>query len=117
MLLIENNTNTYGLQNKARRLVGLRERTPAEFNHFFDEANVLLPHLDNLGFDVQTDDFASLHDLLLYVLLPMISEGKVEYEHPIMTAVTKLSVALNREMPNALGSFGQNRLYICKRRW
>jgi SAM-dependent methyltransferase len=115
MLLIENNHTTYGKQNEARASVGLPERTPAEFNRFFDEA-VILPHLDRLGFDVATEDFASLHDLMLYVLLPMLSDGKIEYDHPMMEAVTQLSLALNRTMPNPAGSFGQNRLYLCSRR-
>jgi len=115
MIMIENNLTTYDKQNRARASVGLAKRTPAKFNHFLDET-VILPYLGQLGFDVETEDFASLHDIMLYVLLPMILDDKIEYDHPLMNAVTKLSINLNTYAPNSFGDFGQNRMYLCRRR-
>jgi ubiquinone/menaquinone biosynthesis C-methylase UbiE len=115
LLMIENSQLTYNDQNSARTSVGLAPRTPAEFNHFFDE-EILRPFLPTVGlqlFDVE--DFVSLHDLVLYVLVPMINGGVVDYDHPIVDAAAKLNIALSSERPNGLGAYGQNRLFKCRK--
>ena len=90
-------------------------RTPAEFNHFFDEAT-LLPFLPKVGLEVlDIEDFISLHDLVLYVLVPMVNGGKVDYEHPMVEAATQLNIALSSLQPGGAGAFGQNRLYKCRK--
>ena len=115
LIMIENSQQTYAAQNQARSSVGLPERTPAEFNHFFDETT-LLPFLPSAGLElVDIEDFISLHDLVLYVLVPMINEGKVDYEHSLVTAATNLNQALSAVKKNSVGAFGQNRLYKCKK--
>ena len=114
LLMIENSRTTHGAQNHARELVGLAPRAPAEFNRFLDEDKVRA-QLADLGFAVETEDFGSLHDIALYVLGPMMNEGKVDYEHPLVMAATQLSLAMNQERRNAFGAFGQNRLFICKK--
>lgn len=116
LLMIENNIQTFSQQNWARQAVGLPARTPAAFNHFLDEA-VVLPHLeDACAMEiVAVEDFISLHDLVLYVLLPAISDGKIDYEHPLVELAARLNVAISNEKTNALGSFGQNRLYHCRK--
>jgi predicted O-methyltransferase YrrM len=111
LLMIENTLTTYGEQNRCRQILGLQPRTPASFNLFFDEP-AIRAHVDQLGLELQhVEDFISLHDLVLYVLVPAINGGKVDYEHPLVKAATTLSVAISATQPNAFGAFGQNRLF------
>lgn len=115
LLMIENSQQTYDDQNKARELVGLAPRTPAEFNHFFDE-KTLLPYIASIDLDLcDVEDFISIHDLVLYVLVPMLNGGVIDYEHPIVEAATKLNIALSSIRPDGLGKFGQNRLFKCRK--
>jgi len=115
LLMIENSQQTYGSQNQARRLVGLPERAPAEFNHFFNETT-LLPFLSTVDLElIDVEDFISLHDIVLYVLVPMVNEGKIDYEHPFVEAATSLNIALSSQKPSSLGAYGQNRLYKCRK--
>jgi SAM-dependent methyltransferase len=114
LLMIENSQQTYQAQNRARELMGLPQRTPAEFNHFFDEST-LLPFLPTTGLElVGIEDFISLHDLVLYVLVPMVNGGEVDYQHPLVEAATRLNIALSSVTPSGLGAYGQNRLYKCR---
>jgi SAM-dependent methyltransferase len=116
LVMIENNTKTYAKQNHARELLGLPARQPAEFNCFLDEASTLR-HLDErCGMQtLDVEDFISLHDLALYVLVPAINGGAVDYDHPLVHAATKLSLAASAEQPGTFGDFGQNRLYLCRK--
>ncbi len=111
LILLENYTSSYGRQNELRTNIGLETRTPDRYNCFLNERS-FVDHAKRLGLSVRkTEDFASLHDILLYVLLPSVLEGKIEYEHPLMHAVTTLLVSSKGSLANAFGSFGQNRLY------
>lgn len=113
LLMIENCQQTYDAQNQIRELVGLPKRIPAEFNHFFDDTT-LLPFLKSVGLDViDIEDFISLHDIILYILTPMMNGGKVDYDHPLVEAATKLNIAMSTLKPSSVGRFGQNRLYKC----
>jgi len=114
LIMIENSSATYGRQNHCRTLLGLPPRTPAAFNLFFDEARIL-PHLRSLGLEVEIEDFISLHDLMLYVLVPSMNGGTVDYDHPLVHAATRLNMAVSAETPNAFGAFGQNRMFVCRR--
>lgn len=115
LLMIENSQTTYDQQNLARELVGLPRRTPADFNHFFNES-ALIPFLPSVNLQLlDVEDFISLHDLVLYVLIPMTNGGVIEYDHPLATAAAQLNIALSGEQPNSLGQFGQNRLYKCQK--
>lgn len=110
-LMLENSQASYNKQNNLRDLVGLKKRTPAEFNHFVNDATI--SQMPQLGLKkVQVKNFTALHDLILYVLLPMINGGKVDYEHPLIQAATKLSLVLSQSSDESLGDFGQNRLYL-----
>jgi 2-polyprenyl-3-methyl-5-hydroxy-6-metoxy-1,4-benzoquinol methylase len=114
-IMIENSMATYQEQNRCRTLLGLPSRSPAKFNLFFDESE-LRPHIASIGLDlVDVEDFASLHDLLLYVLVPSINGGKIEYDHPLVQAATKLSIQLSGDVSGRFGSFGQNRMFVCRR--
>ena len=60
-------------------------------------------------------NFASLHDILLYVLLPHSNSGEISYDHPVMEAVTELLKTIPDELSESVGRFGQNNLYVLKR--
>jgi ubiquinone/menaquinone biosynthesis C-methylase UbiE len=114
LIMIENSSATYAQQNHCRTLLALPPRTPAAFNLFFDEARVL-PQLKALGLEVEIEDFISLHDLMLYVLVPAINGGTVDYDHPLVHAATRLNIAMSAEITSAFGKFGQNRMFVCRK--
>lgn len=114
LVMIENSRATHGRQNRARELLGLPPREPAAFNRFLDE-ELVRAHLRRLGYAVETEDFSSLHDLMLYALLPATNGGTVEYDHPLVQAAARLSQAFSAESPSAFGAFGQNRLFSCRK--
>ena len=114
LLMIENSQQSHRRQNDLREAVGLARRPIAEFNHFIDEEK-LLPHVLNSWSLLEIDNFASLHDILLYVLLPLLNEGKVDYDHPLMSKATELLLGISNSESNSFGDFGQNRLYVFER--
>jgi SAM-dependent methyltransferase len=115
LLMIENSMTSYRQQNSCRSALGLAPRTPAEFNLFFDEAEIRA-HIASVGLElVDVEDFSSLHDLMLYVLVPAINGGTVDYDHPLVQAATTLSMELSVSMTAAFGSFGQNRMFVCRK--
>jgi ubiquinone/menaquinone biosynthesis C-methylase UbiE len=114
LILIENSLQTYEAQNDCREILGLHRRVPERFNLFLDET-VILPHLQRLFHDVDIEDFISFHDLVLYVLTPLLCNGKVDHSHPLVEAAKKLNIAISQSRPSAFGCFGQNRLYHCRR--
>ena len=115
ILMLENSTGSYSRQNYLRTLGGLEKREPAEFNHFMNE-ELVNNQLNSLGFfKVKSNCFSTLHDVVLYVLLPMINVGKVDYENPIVEAAAKLSSALTENGDEMLGDYGQNRLYLYRK--
>ncbi len=112
ILLIENSQQTYALQNETRMAVGLPPRTPAEYNLFLDE-NVILPHTEAQNMKlIEIEDFISLHDIVLYVLTPLINNGEVDYSHPLVEAATAVNIAISETSKDQFGKFGQNRLYV-----
>lgn len=114
IVLIENVQETYSKQNLLRECVGLKPRTPDAFNLFLRESE-FLSHAKKTLTLVDVEDFASLHDLLLYVLEPMLHDGKVDYDSPMVAAATNLLLSAPEEFRNAFGGFGQNRLYVLKK--
>jgi len=116
LLMIENSTTTYNRQNHYRELLGLEPRTPATFNLFFDEDEIR-SYIASIDLElVDVEDFISLHDLALYVLVPAINGGEVDYGHPLVEAATVLNKAVSAESRSAFGAAGQNRLFVCRRR-
>ena len=115
LLLLENFAETYEQQNNCRELLGLQPRVPAEFNRFLSGERVK-SYLGGLDFELTAiDDFGSLHDLLLYVLLPAVNQGQIDYDHPIVAAATKLCLGLGSVEADLFGRFGQNRLMVFQR--
>ncbi len=63
------------------------------------------------------DDFAALHDLVLYVLGPLAHGGEVDYADPLVEAATALLLAPETaRLLGGLGPVGQNRLYVFRKR-
>jgi SAM-dependent methyltransferase len=115
LLLIENQTNTHGNQNRLREALGMPARKAAEFNLFMDQGR-LIATVQNQGFALHSvDHFASLHDILLYVLVPFLNAGQVDYDAPIVHAATELLLRAQGDTPQGFGEFGQNPLFIFSR--
>ena len=51
----------------------------------------------------------------LTVIVPMLNGGVVDYDHPLVKVATDLSIAVSAEEKNSFGSYGQNRLYKCRK--
>ena len=116
LLLIENSNKTYYNQNQCRNALGMESRVPDEYNCFINETDFIKYAKIDLNLNlIDVIDFASLHDILLYVILPKINNGKVDYRHPLMDVVTELILNLDINFANQFGSFGQNRLFIFKK--
>lgn len=114
LLLIENSQQSFARQNRCRETMGLEARKASDFNHFLDE-NEVIPHLRSLFEEVAIEDFSSLHDLVLYVLIPASNGGVVDYDHPMVEAATRLSLSRPETLDGAFGALGQNRLFVCRR--
>ena len=114
LLSIENPSSAYANQNFLRTSGGLPARQWADYNLFLNEEEVL-SHVGKQAKLVEIEDFISLHDVVLYVLLPMINGGNVDYDHPIVQAAADVAAAMNAKYVKPIGTFGQNRLYIWKK--
>lgn len=111
--LIENSDRTYDNQNQCRKVLGLGARKPDRYNLFLDEGKFIKFAVKELHLNLDdVFDFASLHDILLYVLIPKINALKVDYAHPLMEVVTELLLNLDLDQSSSFGEFGQNRLYL-----
>lgn len=113
VLILENFVEGHARQNALRAAVGLPERAQADYNVFMGEAE-LLRHVEDQLELVAVDDFGSLHDLILYVLVPMAKGGEVDYDDSLVAAATELSLLMPNEL-RELGRFGQNRLLVFRR--
>ena len=111
IIIIENINETYNNQNTLRKSVGLPERTPDKFNLFISDSVLLEYAKKNLTL-IDIDDFSSLHDIILYVLTPMLNNGSVDYDSPMVLAATQLLLSIKDNSNRDFGKFGQNRLYI-----
>ena len=113
LLILENFKQSYERQQDCRIAAGLSKRVPDAYNLFIDGA-VFIPHVKKSMDLICVDDFGSLHDLLLYILLPMIHNGNIMYNHPLVQAVADFSINLAKKnkYDTNFGSFGQNRLLI-----
>ena len=116
LIIIENFVNSYANQNILRELIGLPSRVPDSYNKFLDETLFEKFVSEEIGLKImKIDNFASLHDILLYVLLPHLNSGTISYDHPLMNSVTELLANLPNELSSSFGYFGQNNLYVLRR--
>ena len=115
-LMLENSVDSYANQNACREAAELPKRTPADFNLFLDD-KIILPYLQNeLNATIEAiDNFASLHDLFLYVISPLQNDGKVIYENEYLEGITDFLLKIGDFGYNKFGEFGQNRLYVIKK--
>ncbi len=114
LLLAENVVQTHGRQNALREAVGLPARAPASFNRFLDDGEVRSWPGDAFTL-VAVDDFAALHDLVLYVLVPLAT-GEIAYDHPLVDAATSLLLSTGAgEQLDGFPAVGQNRLYVFRK--
>lgn len=115
-LMLENSQQNYVRQNYARIAVGLARRVPPSFNLFLDEETIL-PYCKGLGLElIQIDDFGSLHDLMLYVILTAAEPNKDHYDEQVIIKAAELTMNLAAKGDGyPFGSFGQNRLYVFKK--
>ena len=95
--MIENFSDNHQSQNNLRSSVGLVEREVAGFNNFF-ESKSLFEFLSDNGCKVEkTINFASLHDIAQYILVPMLNDGELNYEDDVVVAITNLLLSLDLE--------------------
>jgi len=115
LVMLENSQQSFELQNSLRVKLGLLPRIQAEYNHFIDE-DKLKKMIESTNLEiVKVQDFISLHDLILYVLLPKLNEDFIDYENELVSLTTKLLKKLSLYEMNLLGPFGQNRLFIYRK--
>ncbi|MBI2256397.1 MAG: methyltransferase domain-containing protein [Proteobacteria bacterium] len=112
---IENSLEARERQSQLRTAMNLSDRPIDKFNTFIADSRFEQLARD-LGLSVvTTQNISTLHDLLLYVLLPMINGGTVDYEHPLIEAAARLNIALTGDLGLDMGPIGQNRLVVCQR--
>jgi ubiquinone/menaquinone biosynthesis C-methylase UbiE len=110
-MTIENFTTVYERQNDLREIMLLDRRKPDSYNLFVDD-KTWVPYLQKNMKLVAVENFGSLHDILLYVLIPALNGGSIDYKHPLMPIVTDLLMTANNKFDDAFGAFGQNQCYL-----
>ena len=112
LLLLENFNDNHRLQNNLREIVDLPVRKVAEFNRFFNfsEFSENLT-LNKLRIKDQSN-FSSLHDVMQYVIVPMLTGGETDYKHEVMSKVTQLLLSIESDQEEQFGEFGQNKLVV-----
>jgi SAM-dependent methyltransferase len=112
---IENSAEARDRQNSLRLANGLADRPIDSFNTFVQDGRFEALAAE-IGLRVIDSQYiSSLHDLLLYVLLPMTNGGIVDYDHPLVEASARLNIELTGRMDIDLGPIGQNRLVLCQK--
>ncbi len=83
VLFLENFVESHKKQNKFRNLLKMEERKVASFNKFLNlkKFNKILSSNFNI---TEVVNYSSLYDLLLYILLPSINNGKTNYNSKIL---------------------------------
>ncbi len=115
LILIENTIQQFEKQNELREFLGLKKRTVREHNLLLDEDGFIenvTTEQQNLVL-IKKSNFSSLHDFLVYILLPSVEE-KEYYDDPLV----KNAVKLIQNYPsglNSFGDFGQNQLFVFKK--
>lgn len=109
LIVLENTVQAREQQNDLREAAGLPRRPPPDYNLYVDEVRFLAQARETLRL-VLVDEFAALHDLMLYVLAPMANGNVIDFDDPMVRAATELLLAC----PDAGGvrGAGQNRLFL-----
>lgn len=115
LVMIENSLPTYTDQNRYRVDLGLPARTPAVFNHFFEEAE-MLPHLGESHLTLSTSRTSSA----------CMTSCSTFWFHPSTVERSITNIPWWRRPPSSasprpqsarvpFGRAGQNRLYCCQK--
>lgn len=115
VMLIENSYEARMRQDLLRQAVDLPTRPIDVFNTFIHDGDIERI-LTGRGFEVvSSQTISSLHDVVLYILLPMINGGKVDYDHPLVEAAARLNIEMSAALDDSLGTIGQNRNVVGRR--
>lgn len=114
-LMLENSRESHAQLNEVRKVLGLSPRLPASYNIFIDEQTVIEPFRTDMEL-VDVEYISGIHDLMLYAVGPATSGGEVQYDSPLMTALTNALLHLRRSSGAEVTSLGQNVLWIWKKR-
>ena len=100
--------NRYKRQNILREILDLKKRNPAEFNVFVDEKGIV-ETLEKNGLKLEAlKNIGSVHDIILYVLLPKLTGHSDNYNHPLVELAKNLELNYQNEFKeNCFGDFGQ----------
>ena len=114
-IFIENFINSRNKQDDLREVVGLHRREIPEFNKFLCEES-FLDLIKRYADLIEFRCISSLHDLVLYLLTPSLSNGEVDYQSPIVEKVTDLIIKSDKKFNfnmNISPDIGQNSICIC----
>jgi len=116
LLMIENIVEGRERQNRLREMLGLEARQlMPPFNRFFAFHEIDQAIFD-AGFpDYNIENISSLHDLMLYVMVPALTGNSGwdwEYGHPLVKIATELCV---KSPSSNFGTYGQNVLFVCRK--
>ena len=114
-LMLENSRQSKDMQNDLRESFGLTRRPDAEYNLFLDE-KWLIPFLKTKFVIKATEEFAGLHDLVLYCI-GIIATGKEPcYDCKLVKKATQDTIKHYEKFgkyPNI--PYGQNKLWVLKK--
>ena len=110
-LMLENSAQSHARLNAVRETLGLAPRSPASYNIFIDEQEVIEPFKKEMKL-VKTESMSGVHDLMLYAVLPASSDGNVQYDSPLMTTLTRALLHLNHNGSSEIQGLGQNVLWV-----
>jgi len=116
LILLENGIKSYSNQNDLREKLGLEKRVPAEFNVFLSEEEVV-DAMTKSGLTFKASKtIGSLHDIILYTLLPRLTGKDDNYDHPLVDLAKELEISFqNNFEEDHFGSFGQVNLFVFKK--
>jgi ubiquinone/menaquinone biosynthesis C-methylase UbiE len=111
LILLENSVSSL------REKFELEKRNPAKFNVFINEKDIIRA-LEEDGLKLELlKNVGSLHDILLYVLLPKITGNTDNYDNPLVDLAKKLEMSFtNNWEENQFGSFGQMNLFVFRKK-
>jgi ubiquinone/menaquinone biosynthesis C-methylase UbiE len=113
-LMLENSAKTHEELNRVRSALGLPPRPVASYNIFIEEDRIIERFKGTLQLEY-VENVSSIHDLLLYAVLPAAGSGEVEYDTPVMTKLTDALLAVRRAPLSAPSSVGQNVLWVWRK--
>lgn len=109
--MLENSLQAHTRLNQIRNGLGLPFRPAAPYNVFIDDSSVIEPFKGCMTL-VQSENVSGLHDLFLYAVSPSVNGGQIDYDTPLMKALTDAILIMDEAGLRKLDSIGQNVLWI-----